>query len=99
MKKKILGGIVVVAIAAVAAWNVSLNSQSNDLSDISLANVEALADYEVPEVVITCSATYQECYSVASNFSGKCWRATSDVIGNCCYFTGRTSDYCCSVFC
>jgi hypothetical protein len=44
MKKKILGGIALLAIAAVAAWNVSLNSQSNDLSDISLANVEALAE-------------------------------------------------------
>ena len=42
MRKKILGGI---AIAAVAAFNVSLNSQNN-LSDISLANVEALAGNE-----------------------------------------------------
>jgi hypothetical protein len=33
----------VLVITAVAAWNVNLNSQSNDLSDISLANVEALA--------------------------------------------------------
>jgi hypothetical protein len=31
MKKKILGGIALLAIAAVAVWNVSLNSQSNDL--------------------------------------------------------------------
>jgi hypothetical protein len=46
MNKKILYGIAVLAIAAVAAWNVNLNSQSSDLSDISLANVEALADGE-----------------------------------------------------
>jgi hypothetical protein len=46
MRKYILGGIALLAIAAVAAWNVNLNSQSNDLSDISLANVEALADDE-----------------------------------------------------
>jgi anti-sigma regulatory factor (Ser/Thr protein kinase) len=44
MNKKILYGIAVLAIAAVAAWNVNLNSQNNDLSDISLANVEALAE-------------------------------------------------------
>jgi hypothetical protein len=44
MKKKIFGGIALLAIAAMAAWNVNLNSQSNELSDISLANVEALAN-------------------------------------------------------
>jgi Tfp pilus assembly protein FimT len=44
--KIILGSLAVLAIAAVAAWNVSvnLNSQDNsELSDIQLANVEALA--------------------------------------------------------
>jgi hypothetical protein len=44
MKKKIFGGIAIVAIAAVAAFNVNLSKQSNGLSGISLANVEALAD-------------------------------------------------------
>jgi hypothetical protein len=39
MKKKILGGIAVSAIAVVAALNVNLNSQSKDLSGISLANM------------------------------------------------------------
>lgn len=43
MKKYIFGGIAVLAIATVAAWNMNLNSQSNNLSEISLANVEALA--------------------------------------------------------
>jgi hypothetical protein len=43
MKKKILGGIALLAIAAVAAWNVDFNSPTNDLSGTSLANVEALA--------------------------------------------------------
>jgi hypothetical protein len=45
MNKFFLGGIAVVVIAAVAAWNVSvnLNSQKSELSDVSLANVEALA--------------------------------------------------------
>jgi hypothetical protein len=45
--KKILGGIAILAIAAVAAFNVGFNSQSDGLSDVSLANVEALADGEV----------------------------------------------------
>jgi hypothetical protein len=44
MKKRILGGIAVLAIAAVAAINVNMSSQSeNLLSDLALANVEALA--------------------------------------------------------
>jgi len=43
MKKKIFGGIAVLAIAAAAAFNVNFSAQSNGLSDVSLANVEALA--------------------------------------------------------
>ena len=43
MKKKIFGGIAVLAIAALATWNVSLNSQNSSLSEIQLANIEALA--------------------------------------------------------
>jgi hypothetical protein len=44
MKKKIFGGITVLAIAAVAAFNVNFSAQSNGLSDVSLTNVEALAN-------------------------------------------------------
>ena len=47
MKKKILSGFAVLAIAVGAAFNMSINS-SDGLSDISLANVEALARYELP---------------------------------------------------
>lgn len=43
MKKKVLGSIAVLAIAALTAFNVNINSQDNGLSDISLDNVEALA--------------------------------------------------------
>jgi hypothetical protein len=47
MKKKIFGGIAVLAIAMVAAFNVNFNTQSNDLLVINLANVEALARLEL----------------------------------------------------
>ncbi len=43
-KKSILGLLAVVMIAAVAAFNVSLNSQEETLSDLAMENVEALAD-------------------------------------------------------
>lgn len=46
MKKKILGLIAVLVIAAVATINVSLSSQNRDLLGVSLANVEALANGE-----------------------------------------------------
>jgi len=43
MKKKIFGGIAVLVIVVAAAWNVSLSSKMKGMSDLSLANVEALA--------------------------------------------------------
>ena len=47
MKKKILGGIVIFAVAAVAAFNVSLNmNQKGALLSSALIKVEALAQNE-----------------------------------------------------
>jgi hypothetical protein len=44
MKKYILGGVAATVVAVLATVNVSLNSQNeNLLSDLALANVEALA--------------------------------------------------------
>lgn len=48
MKKKIFSGIALLAIAAVAAVNVSVgfNSQNEELTSIEFANVNALATSE-----------------------------------------------------
>jgi len=46
MKRKIIGLIAVAAIALTMALNMNLNAKNNSLSDISLANVEALARVE-----------------------------------------------------
>jgi hypothetical protein len=43
MRKKILSGITLLAISAVAAWNVNFNDKS-DLSSTFLTNIEALAE-------------------------------------------------------
>ena len=43
MKNKILGGIAVLAIAALATLNVSFNNSKSNISAVSLANIEALA--------------------------------------------------------
>jgi hypothetical protein len=50
MKKKLLCGIAAVAISATIAFNMSLNANSNNLSDLSLANVEALASDELLDI-------------------------------------------------
>ena len=43
MKKKLFYGFAVLGIAVVVAFNMNLSSNGSGLSDISLANVEALA--------------------------------------------------------
>ncbi|WP_080904340.1 NVEALA domain-containing protein [Parabacteroides sp. Marseille-P3160] len=55
MKKKIFGGLAVLAIAAMAAFNVNLSAQEENLSTISLANVEALAGGEGEDFLCTYS--------------------------------------------
>ena len=47
MKKKILGSIAVFAIAAIAAFNVNVNTKVDGLSNVSLDNVEALAQESI----------------------------------------------------
>lgn len=43
MKKKFFGGIIVLAITAIAAFNVNLNLQQEGYSVLSLNDIEALA--------------------------------------------------------
>jgi len=47
MKKKIFGGIAVLAIVTVAAWNMNFGSKMNGMPDVMLSNVEALAQESV----------------------------------------------------
>ena len=46
MKKKIVSAVFVAAIAIAAGYTMKQNAEKNDLSDIALANVEALASGE-----------------------------------------------------
>jgi hypothetical protein len=43
MKKRIFMSIFMVAVVAIAGWNISQSMSEVALSDVSLANVEALA--------------------------------------------------------
>jgi hypothetical protein len=71
MKKYIFGGIAAILIAAFAAVNVNLNSQSDNLlSDISLANVEALAQEGGGGAYLTCYCALMSDANCAVNNNG-----------------------------
>ena len=53
-----------------------------EVSDVTLANIEALARIELPPVEVTCSST---CNGIA-----QCWHWN----GFECQFTGYVYDYC-----
>ena len=75
-------------IVVTVVINVNIATQKSGLSDISLANVEALA-VELPEVVITCGASRGTCWERSLNMcfvgEGSYW---------VCKFEGYTWAYC-----
>ena len=81
MKKKFIRATFVTAIAMVCGINVFNAQKSETLSDVALANVEALANDENqhPEFVITCDYN-----------PGICWAKW----GNMC-FVGEYTDFEC----
>lgn len=92
MKKKIFGIALIAIMALAAGWNFTQSKNEVKLSELALANVEALAHYEFPDVEVTCGAT-----------TGACWvRDLSSPGYNCgeytmvypCKFSGSTSDHC-----
>lgn len=87
MKKKIIGCFLVLTIAAVAAFNLNLNTNKVIISNISLANIEALAQTSGEEVIISCN---QQPLNL-----GQCWRDQSPwYLPKNCAFSGSMSDYC-----
>ena len=86
MKTKGLKMILAVIFVALAGYGVFASQQKPDnLSDVMLENVEALADNELPEVEVTCSRT-------CSDGVGRCYYVY-DRWGNC-HFNGDQSCYC-----
>lgn len=79
MNKNFIKVAFVAAIAMVGGVNAFNSLKTESLSDIALANVEALADGEIPEFVITCD--YRP---------GICWAKW----GNMC-FVGEYTDFEC----
>ena len=62
MKNKIFGGMAVLIITAVAMFNMNIGSKSSKLSDISLANVEALAEENVSGIIECLNTGELYCY-------------------------------------
>ncbi|MDR2119829.1 MAG: NVEALA domain-containing protein [Tannerella sp.] len=88
MKKKILVFMIVMAIVALAGWNVSQSRSEEGLSDVALENVEALAE---GEATITCSNPNSnpyggQCYEMDTTSCGGSWCG--------CRFSGYQSDFC-----
>ena len=81
--KKIVKIAFVGAFAAIAGYGVYTSQKTELMSDLALANVEALAGGEGAEV--TCSRT-------CSDGVGRCYRLY-DEYGNC-HFSGYQSDSC-----
>lgn len=77
MKKYIFGGIVILAIAATTTFNVNLTSKTNGISNVMLANVEALADESSGEgkdcwdTITTATAQSTLYCGTCSSVSGK----------------------------
>ena len=93
MKKsflKIALGAVICLAAGYTVYNVQ--SKNGNLSVLELANVEALAQIEIPEVVIQCSSGNKgTCFTYTDDV---CWDVTRRAKGLICKFTGSMSDFC-----
>lgn len=86
MKKKLLSGIfaLVLLVATGYGVNQSIKSEAN-LSDLALANVEALAQTSGEDVVITCGRYQGRCWGIIIGYNPIVYH---------CEFTGLQRDYC-----
>ena len=86
--KKYVKATLVAVVALVGGINVFNTQKSEPLSDMALANVEALADDEIidggmlPGFTITCGAT-----------EGACWMKSGEMC-----FVGEATDYACTFY-
>ena len=70
MKNKKMKIAMVASIVAIAGVGVFQSQQKNvEMDELVLANVEALARYELPEVDVNCGSTGGTCWIE----NGDCW--------------------------
>ncbi|MGP1536176.1 NVEALA domain-containing protein [Bacteroides heparinolyticus] len=87
MKKKTFA---ILIVAVFLGYNVYQSQKGGMMSDLMLANVEALARYELPEVVVECDVS-----------PGRCWMKgdlcmQGEYTGYRCVRTEHTWLYCTS---
>ena len=90
--KKIIFLLAVLIIAISVFLNVNVNSKLYGISDLSLENIEALAQIEFPEY--PGGGGDQWCSINCCVSPGRCWHKTSIFWGSDCQPSGITSDYC-----
>lgn len=87
MKKIFLSGFVAIAALGLGCYI----KPSATGSALLLANVEALSNYELPDVVITCSSGNSgQCFQ--ENFTR--WVMEGERMYHPCRYTGNERDYC-----
>ena len=100
MKKKVLSIIGVAAVGAAMVFNVSVGSQSGFLSELALANIEALANVETTaptgggsdnckKIKFTCNCTLNGIYH--STRIKECETYFNPVCGSSCAVTNCPS--------
>lgn len=97
MKKNLIKTALIVVFFFAAGYTVyNAQNKTEKLSGLVLANVEALARYELPEVGITCSGgSMGACYIT----SGECWLDSMGYIRYPdCSFSGYM-DFSCTTLC
>lgn len=84
MRKKILGATFVVAMAATAGYNMYVNQAKSKMSDMALANVEALANNE-SESNLDCEGLLGICSMDCEDCGFSWWAFGSKLVGthNC----------------
>ena len=70
MKKKIIGAALIAAMAVAAGWNFNQSKNETQLSDLTMANVDALARGEA--AVVNCETWHEvECVVIIKNSFGE----------------------------
>lgn len=79
MKAKLIIGIVIISVITIVCWNVSKSQEKQQLSDLALANVEALAQGEEGWGPIVIKDCYTAFSGYDSNIYLTCSQYSSDV--------------------
>jgi hypothetical protein len=75
MKKKIIGGIAIAAVALALAFNLIVKQDSNNLSELTMANMEALAgsEYHLGQPGTNWQTYTISCTVAQQNSTGYSW--------------------------